>query len=182
MTGAILQHENTNFHVGDGHYFVFEGDEYKSSPTDNTPKFSYYKPTHLIMTAVSWDHADLYPTEQSYFDVFKKLISDIPENGIIIADKDDEGVKKIIDKAIFYGKESADYTYKNIKQTIDIMSNDIQQQNVEEKPKQINNMFIESDYNYSHFNHIADYFENTQQCHQQPHDHQQHHRQQSVDR
>jgi UDP-N-acetylmuramate-alanine ligase len=30
MTGAVLQHDETNFHVGEGHYFVFEGDEYKA--------------------------------------------------------------------------------------------------------------------------------------------------------
>ena len=38
---------------------------YKSSPTDSRPKFAHYAPTHLLLTSVAWDHADLYPTEKS---------------------------------------------------------------------------------------------------------------------
>ena len=44
MIGAVLQKEQTNFHKGEGHYFVFEGDEYKATFDDPTPKFHFYKP------------------------------------------------------------------------------------------------------------------------------------------
>ncbi|MEK7184583.1 MAG: Mur ligase family protein, partial [Patescibacteria group bacterium] len=97
-------------------YSVFEGDEYKSSPTDNTPKFAYYKPTHLLLTAVSWDHADLYPTEESYFNVFKDLIS---KSKFIVANKDNEKVREMVKKAVWYGKKDAEYVYSDVKQTKD---------------------------------------------------------------
>ncbi|PIQ91299.1 MAG: hypothetical protein COV70_04425 [Parcubacteria group bacterium CG11_big_fil_rev_8_21_14_0_20_39_22] len=108
---------------------VVEGDEYKAAIWDERPKFSFYNPTHLLLTAVSWDHADLYPTEESYFKVFEDLVkktqmyadehADV--RGFIVACKDDSGVKKVVGdkKAIWYGKEDADYAYTGVKQTKD---------------------------------------------------------------
>jgi UDP-N-acetylmuramate: L-alanyl-gamma-D-glutamyl-meso-diaminopimelate ligase len=113
--GVSLSHKSGS--LSDSNISVVEGDEYKTAIWDNKPKFYYYKPSHLILTAVSWDHADLYPTEKSYFDVFKNLINSIPKNGVIVANKDNSGVKKILDKAVFYGRENADYIYKDIIQT-----------------------------------------------------------------
>lgn len=109
--GVSLSHE-ASARLTDSDWSVFEGDEYKSSPTDTTAKFFYYKPTHLLLTAISWDHADLYPTEQSYFDVFHKLISNA--SGPIIAHT---STKKHVSKAIWYGENEADYTFKNVMQT-----------------------------------------------------------------
>jgi len=120
--GVSLSHEQSA-HISEGGWSVFEGDEYKSSPTDSSAKFFHYKPTHLLITAVSWDHADLYPTEESYFDAFKKLVSLIPSQGKIVACTDDEGVNKILDEAkeaqvITYGKQSdAMYTYGHVTET-----------------------------------------------------------------
>ena len=75
MFGGISLSHKASAKLTNSKYSVFEGDEYRSSPTDNTPKFMHYKPTHILLTAISWDHADLYPTEESYFSVFRKLIS-----------------------------------------------------------------------------------------------------------
>ncbi len=131
MFGGVSLSHDASAELTNSKYSVFEGDEYKSSPTDNTPKFVYYKPTDLLLTAVSWDHADLYPTEESYFNAFEKLIENIPETGFIIANKDNEKTKELVNKSqnkavqsktiskkvIWYGKENADYTYNDIEQT-----------------------------------------------------------------
>jgi UDP-N-acetylmuramate: L-alanyl-gamma-D-glutamyl-meso-diaminopimelate ligase len=104
--------------LGDSEWSVIEGDEYKTSPWDNSPKFAHLKTTHLLLTAVSWDHADIYPTEESYFKVFKDLVFSV---NFIIACKDDPGVNKVVgeEKVIWYGKNNTDYTYSEIKQTKD---------------------------------------------------------------
>jgi len=95
-------------YLGKSDWSVFEGDEYKSSPTDARAKFFHYKPTHLLLTAVSWDHADLYPTEESYFEAFEKLIKGISAGGLIVANKDQAGVVKVLEKykekIVLYGK------------------------------------------------------------------------------
>ncbi len=113
--GVSLSHE-ASAKLTESKYSVFEGDEYKSSPTDTTPKFVYYKPTHLLLSAISWDHADLYPTEESYFKVFKDLIS---KTNFIVANKDTAKVRELVKKAIWYGKFDADYIYSDVQQSKD---------------------------------------------------------------
>ena len=124
MFGGISISHESSAKLTDSKYSIFEGDEYKSSPTDITPKFVYYRPTHLLLSAVSWDHADLYPTEESYFEVFKKLISSIPNTGLLVANSDNKKVKELVQKdsdkkVIWYGKENADYIYSDIIQSVD---------------------------------------------------------------
>jgi UDP-N-acetylmuramate: L-alanyl-gamma-D-glutamyl-meso-diaminopimelate ligase len=120
MFGGVSLSHSASAKLTDSKYSIFEGDEYKSSPTDNTPKFVYYKPTHLLLSAVSWDHADLYPTEESYFDAFKSLISKIPSSGFTIANKDNEKVRELVKGAIWYGKDKeAKYVYSDVQQTKD---------------------------------------------------------------
>ncbi len=104
-----------------GEYSVVEGDEYKTSREDMRAKFFSYKPTHLLLTAVRWDHADVYPTEQSYFEAFEKLIQLIPTTGLIVACTDNATVKNIIQESkspiVTYGKENSNYIYEDVLQT-----------------------------------------------------------------
>lgn len=123
MFGGISLSHPSSAMLTDGKWSVFEGDEYKSSPTDPKPKFSYYEPTHLLLSAVSWDHADLYPTEKSYFDTFAKLVKKIPQSprGLIVACTDEAGVRRTLKEAgrdcVSYGADpKCDYSYKNIVQ------------------------------------------------------------------
>ena len=129
MFGGISNSHPSSARITDSKYSVFEGDEYKSSPTDSRAKFFHYKATDLLLTAVSWDHADLYPTEQDYFSAFKKLIGTISNNGTIVACIDRNEVKEIINsfkgKIIPYGRElpilqtqSNYFAYKNLSQSI----------------------------------------------------------------
>jgi UDP-N-acetylmuramate: L-alanyl-gamma-D-glutamyl-meso-diaminopimelate ligase len=117
--GISLSHEAAAY-LGKSDWSVFEGDEYKSSPTDQRAKFFHYKPTHLLLTAVSWDHADLYPTEQSYFEAFEKLIKGMPASGFIVAHKGQFGVEKTLatskSKIVWYG-EAGDYSFDQVKQS-----------------------------------------------------------------
>lgn len=104
-----------------GDYSVIEGDEYKTSRTDLRAKFFSYHPTHLLLTGMKWDHADVYPTEQSYFKAFEDLIASIPENGLIVANTDEENIRKILKSAkapiVTYGQAGSNYIYEDIVQT-----------------------------------------------------------------
>lgn len=129
MFGGISLSHDSPARLSDGPWSIFEGDEYKSSPTDSTAKFFYYKPTHLLLTSVSWDHADLYPTENDYFATFKKLTDKIPSDGFIVACADNRNVSKVLQsfkgKITKYGKDDdqhsdklkADYLYGDVTQS-----------------------------------------------------------------
>lgn len=106
--GLSLSHESGA--LSDTDWSVVEGDEYQTAIWDKRPKFSFYSPTHLLITSVAWDHADVYPTEESYFQTFRALVERIPLSGLIVACTDNEGVKKIIRNIahpiITYGKNA----------------------------------------------------------------------------
>lgn len=97
---------------------VLEGDEYKSARWDNSPKFSHYSPTHLLLTAIKWDHADVYPTEEGYFETFEKLVKSVPKSGVIVASERIAKCKMQNAKCVKYGQDkNNDYQYFDIKIT-----------------------------------------------------------------
>lgn len=142
--GLSLNLEESADDPDNSEWNVLEGDEYKTSRWDIKAKFFSYKPTHLLLTDIQWDHADVYPTVESYFDVFKKLVKMIPKNGLIVAN---EKVSSVIlnetknphllsksrsfpamagqdDKTRIarYGKQNGEYTYKDVQQTKNSLS------------------------------------------------------------
>lgn len=122
MVGGLTQDGAPSAAVDTGDWSIVEGDEYSTAKWDKRAKFFHYKPTHLLLTAVKWDHADLYPTEQEYFDAFKALIAMVPKDGVILACLDTETLPKLLKEArreyISYGKDKdADYRYEKVVST-----------------------------------------------------------------
>ena len=120
MTGGLFQDGSLSAAIDEGEWSVVEGDEYITAKWDPRPKFAHYRPTHLLMTAVKWDHADVYKTEKDYFDAFRKLIAEMPVDGKIVACIDTETLPKLLKsskhKFVSYGKDKkADYRYENVK-------------------------------------------------------------------
>ncbi len=121
FTGGLSLSHDTGA-LTDTDWSIVEGDEYQISISDKRPKFACYAPTHLLLTSVSWDHADLYPTEQAYFDEFKKLVKNISSTGRIVICTDDEGVHKVIEgmDTVSYGQSpTATYRYDSVTATKD---------------------------------------------------------------
>lgn len=115
MFGGITVNDFNSAHIGTGNYSVLEGDEYKSSRWDNGAKFFHYHPTHLLLTDMKWDHADVYPTEELYFQAFEKLIYSVPDDGLIVASEHIAHNIKHKSKLITYGKNANnDYQYFDI--------------------------------------------------------------------
>ena len=104
---------------GGGEWSVLEGDEYKTGRSDPRPKFVHYSPTHLLLTSVVWDHADVYPTEESYVQAFQNLYDLVPSDGVrVISEK----AIKVIDTkekpVVSYGADKAnEYQLANVRQS-----------------------------------------------------------------
>lgn len=99
MAGALLQNYQSNFYIGDGHYFVFEGDEYKEEFDDPTPKFQYYKADVLVLTNLEYDHPDLYASLEDLEKEFELLIENMPADGLIVYNADDPNLSKLVHKS-----------------------------------------------------------------------------------
>lgn len=80
-----------SIHSGESKWSVAEGDEHPSLGQEPGGKFLYHKPKHVLFTSADWDHKNIYPTEESYFQVYRELFDIIPQEGQINAALD--GVK-----------------------------------------------------------------------------------------
>jgi UDP-N-acetylmuramate--alanine ligase len=96
MAGAVLQNYHQNFYLGNGHYFVFEGDEYKEQFDDPTPKFHYYHPDILVLTNLEYDHPDVFESIEALESEFRQLIADVPADGLIVYNADDPALAKLV--------------------------------------------------------------------------------------
>ena len=124
MFGGLSIDDMPSAYIGKSEWSVFEGDEYKTARWDNSPKFAHYNPTHLLLTAVEWDHADIYPTEQKYFDTFETLVRSLPETGLLVLSERAQGYGSYSAcKLVTYGlSDQSDYIYSDIIQTKDGMT------------------------------------------------------------
>ena len=84
FVGGVTKNYNSNFRIGKGRYFVIEGDEYDSAFFEKVPKFMFYKPRHLIITSLEYDHADIYANLAEIELAFRRLVNIIPSHGSII--------------------------------------------------------------------------------------------------
>ncbi|MBI2437149.1 MAG: hypothetical protein HYV41_05455 [Candidatus Magasanikbacteria bacterium] len=125
MFGGISLNDMPAAELTDSDYSILEGDEYKTARWDNGPKFAHYSPTHLLLTSVVWDHADVYPTEQSYIEAFENLVKKLPLTGLLVLSAkvyhDHAHFKDLTEaKIITYGRtEDNDYQYFDVVQTKD---------------------------------------------------------------
>lgn len=88
MTGGVLSGTESNFHQGNGHYFVFEGDEYRALYDDPTPKFQQYHADILVLTNLEYDHPDMFASFDDLKGEFKTLIESMPQDGLIVYNAD----------------------------------------------------------------------------------------------
>ncbi|MBC8318804.1 MAG: UDP-N-acetylmuramate:L-alanyl-gamma-D-glutamyl-meso-diaminopimelate ligase [Desulfobulbaceae bacterium] len=108
MIGGIVQAFQCNFRIGQGDYFVVEGDEYDTAFFDKGPKFLHYQPHIAIITSIEFDHADIYADLEAVKASFRKLVAIMPEDGCLVAHLDDPVVREIVAGApcpvLGYGK------------------------------------------------------------------------------
>jgi UDP-N-acetylmuramate: L-alanyl-gamma-D-glutamyl-meso-diaminopimelate ligase len=85
LIGGIAENFGSSFHLGEGKYFILEGDEYDTAFFDKGPKFLHYFPDSVILTSVEFDHADIYKDLDAVETAFKRLINLIPRRGCVVA-------------------------------------------------------------------------------------------------
>lgn len=96
FVGAVLADLQTNFYYGTGKNFVIEGDEYRSGVDDPKPKFAYYNPDLLLINNIEFDHPDIYKDLEAFKEPFKKLVSEMNEDSVIVYNADDTNVLEVV--------------------------------------------------------------------------------------
>jgi len=116
--GGIVQNFSSNYCIGNGPYMVIEGDEYDTAFFDKGPKFLHYHPSHVILTSIEFDHADIYRDLNHVKEAFTKLISGLSKNSLLVAYEPNENVRDLLDSCSCqlqtYGDEKSQWAIKSI--------------------------------------------------------------------
>ena len=111
LLGAQIEGFENMVHITDDNDFILiEGDEYLSSPIDNSPKFHKYNSNIAVITGIAWDHINVFPSFENYTSQFEKFIETITDGGVLVFNELDELVLEIVNKSektirkIGYGK------------------------------------------------------------------------------
>ena len=83
LIGGIPANFGASARAGKGSAFVIEADEYDTAFFDKRAKFVHYRPRHLLLTNLEFDHADIYPDLASIQRQFHHLVRTVPASGRI---------------------------------------------------------------------------------------------------
>jgi UDP-N-acetylmuramate: L-alanyl-gamma-D-glutamyl-meso-diaminopimelate ligase len=99
FVGGVPLNYSSGWQPGEGDYVVLEGDEYDSAFFDKGPKFLHYRPRHVILTSVEFDHADIYHDLDHVKEAFRRLMKLIPTNGNLVVCSDYPAATEVAQEA-----------------------------------------------------------------------------------
>jgi UDP-N-acetylmuramate: L-alanyl-gamma-D-glutamyl-meso-diaminopimelate ligase len=109
MIGGILKNFDSNYRLGEGPYFVIEGDEYDTAFFDKGPKFMHYAPDIAALTSVEFDHADIFTDLEHVRQIFQGFIDALPRESTLIAFDADTNIDLLVpnksDRVLRYGRK-----------------------------------------------------------------------------
>jgi len=80
---------DSNCRMGKSKYLLIEADEHMAS-------FLNYWPKIIVLTTIEVDHLDYYKNLRNILKTFKEYIGHLPQNGILVANRDDLNILKIL--------------------------------------------------------------------------------------
>jgi UDP-N-acetylmuramate: L-alanyl-gamma-D-glutamyl-meso-diaminopimelate ligase len=117
--GGIPLNFKSGFGQGKGGWAVTEGDEYDTAFFDKGPKFLHYKPDHVILTSLEFDHADIYRDLEHLKVSFRRLVGLVPPSGTLVACWEYAAVREVCHgisaRVISYGGPGADWEAKSLR-------------------------------------------------------------------
>lgn len=106
LVGSEVIQWQGNALIGSGQWFVFEADEYQN-------KLRYYYPQIVILTSIDWDHPDFYKDKEIYRQAFVDFLKKIPKDGYLVANYDDQEVRKAVAEAGLQPEQLVTYGLNN---------------------------------------------------------------------
>jgi UDP-N-acetylmuramate: L-alanyl-gamma-D-glutamyl-meso-diaminopimelate ligase len=88
LVGGIAANFDGSYRLGAGRDFVIEGDEYDTAFFDKTAKFLKYLPDIAVVGNLEYDHADIYADMETLRIAFRRLLTLVPRNGLVILGAD----------------------------------------------------------------------------------------------
>lgn len=96
LIGGIPRDLGQGCHLGDGSFFVLEGDEYDTAFFDKRSKFLHYLPELLVINNIEFDHADIFRDLDEIKLSFRRLVNIVPSEGMILVNADDPNALDVV--------------------------------------------------------------------------------------
>jgi UDP-N-acetylmuramate: L-alanyl-gamma-D-glutamyl-meso-diaminopimelate ligase len=90
----------SSYRLGGGRDFVIEGDEYDSAFFDKSAKFLKYLPDVAVINNIEFDHADIYADLDAVLLAFRRLVTLVPRNGLLLLGADSEHAAALRERAV----------------------------------------------------------------------------------
>jgi UDP-N-acetylmuramate: L-alanyl-gamma-D-glutamyl-meso-diaminopimelate ligase len=84
LVGSQLEGFERMVRLSNASVVILEGDEYLTSPLDPTPKFLHYRPHLAVITGISWDHINVFPTRELYHEQFRKFLDALEPESFVV--------------------------------------------------------------------------------------------------
>lgn len=101
----VKEFQNSNCRVGKSKYLVIEADEYKAS-------FLNYWPKIIVLTNIEAEHLDYFKTLKREITIYKKYISHLPKNGVLVINIDNKNTRKIYKEILRRNKNVLPYSIR----------------------------------------------------------------------
>ncbi|CAI06930.1 putative UDP-N-acetylmuramate:L-alanyl-gamma-D-glutamyl-MESO-diaminopimelate ligase [Aromatoleum aromaticum EbN1] len=95
LVGGVPGNFGVSARLTDSPFFVIEADEYDTAFCDKRSKFVHYRPRTAILNNLEFDHADIFSDLAAIETQFHHLVRTIPASGRIIANADEESLKRV---------------------------------------------------------------------------------------
>ena len=96
LIGGIPGNLGQGARFTDSDWFIIEGDEYDTAFFDKRSKFLHYLPEVVVINNLEFDHADIFPNLDAIVVMFRRLISLIPRNGLLLVNGDDPNLAPLL--------------------------------------------------------------------------------------
>ncbi len=87
----LKEWKNSNCRIGKSKYLVIEADEWQAS-------FLNYWPKIVVLTNIEEEHMDFFKDMNHIFEVYTKYLNNLSKDGILVANKDNQNVRKMAEK------------------------------------------------------------------------------------
>ncbi len=96
LVGARVAGFDQSVRLTDAPLIVLEGDEYPASAEEKRPKIFFYHPHISVLSGIAWDHINVFPTYEIYFNQFEQYLLGMDEGTKVFYNGEDREVIRVI--------------------------------------------------------------------------------------
>jgi UDP-N-acetylmuramate: L-alanyl-gamma-D-glutamyl-meso-diaminopimelate ligase len=96
LVGARVPGFDQSVQLTDAPLIVLEGDEYPASVEEKRPKIFFYHPHISVLSGIAWDHINVFPTYEIYFNQFEQYLQGMDNDARVFYNNEDSEVRRVV--------------------------------------------------------------------------------------